>query len=59
MVVESGPIPDYRPLYAERRCIVCGYWRGQHISDDWARDDQTRCPTTFTPSDEMRGAAGV
>lgn len=34
---------DYLPLYAERRCAVCGRWRGQHLGAS-ANDNEMRCP---------------
>lgn len=41
--VTLGPRGPYRPLYAEKRCAVCGYWRGQHHGDP--RQDSTwHCP---------------
>lgn len=45
--------PDYSPLWAERRCTRCGYWRGQHVLiGDLANDTDMHCPvnTTFQPS---------
>lgn len=36
---------EYRPLYAEKRCIVCGSWRGQHTPQgDPALDAAMTCP---------------
>lgn len=34
---------NYQPLYAERRCMVCGYWRGQHLGTS-ANDKEMHCP---------------
>lgn len=34
---------DYLPLYAERRCLACGYWRGQHIGAS-VNDKEMHCP---------------
>ncbi|QRY48102.1 hypothetical protein JVX93_15725 [Mycolicibacterium boenickei] len=52
--LDDGPVPDpdYLPLYAEKRCGVCGYWRGQHIGGeaDYCNDAAMRCPTTFQPA---------
>lgn len=33
----------YLPLYAERRCIICGSWRGLHIGCS-ADDAEMHCP---------------
>lgn len=42
----------YLPLYAELRCTLCGFYRGQHICDGDARNnDEMRCPTTLTPEE--------
>ncbi len=38
----------YRPLFAERRCVICGFWRGQHIGLS-VDDAEMKCPTTFKP----------
>ncbi len=38
----------YLPLYAERRCGVCGFYRGQHIGVSEV-DSQMRCPSVFVP----------
>jgi hypothetical protein len=51
----------YSPLYAEKKCALCGRWRGEHIGCS-SRDDEMACPTlirwnTFVPlpgSDESR-----
>lgn len=33
----------YQPLYAEKRCLVCGYWRGEHIGAS-ENDVEMKCP---------------
>lgn len=33
----------YQPLYAEKRCLVCGRWRGEHIGDS-TNDTEMLCP---------------
>lgn len=40
---------EYLPLYAERRCVICGFWRGQHIGAS-SKDLEMQCPTTFKPA---------
>lgn len=50
---------NYQPLYAERRCLRCGRWRGEHIAKDgnWSNNSDLYCPTTtFIPG--MRRADG-
>lgn len=34
---------NYLPLYAERRCLVCGRWRGQHLGES-VNDREMLCP---------------
>jgi hypothetical protein len=41
----------YLPLYAEKRCKVCGHWRGQHLLSEYGNageDADMHCPTTST-----------
>lgn len=51
----------YLPLYAERRCLACGYWRGEH-SGASTNDREMLCPVdaswfqvtaTFVPGPEL------
>jgi hypothetical protein len=37
----------YQPLYAERRCLVCGFWRGQHHGPG-TEDKGMICPVDVT-----------
>lgn len=38
---------EYLPLFAEKRCLVCGHWRGQHVSSGDDRNDRDMlCPVT-------------
>lgn len=48
----------YLPLYGERRCKHCGFWRGQHGISEWgdgSDDADMSCPstTTFVPVDTV------
>lgn len=42
------PNPNYSPLYGEKRCDTCGFWRGQHFGTG-EKDDEMYCPITFEP----------
>ncbi|WP_207548444.1 hypothetical protein, partial [Mycolicibacterium iranicum] len=42
---------SYLPLYGEKRCKHCGFWRGQHSVSEWgdaADDADMHCPSTTT-----------
>lgn len=45
-------LQSYRPLYAEKKCSYCGYWRGQHIpvqirtAEDYSNDHNMVCPNS-------------
>lgn len=43
---------SYLPLYAEKRCAVCGQWRGEHTCDN----REMLCPAV---SDDLKDYYGV
>jgi hypothetical protein len=53
---------EYRPLYAEKRCKHCGFWRGQHLPAsmpyaDLRLDVNMLCPTKHFEPDSVDEAA--
>lgn len=47
---------SYLPLYAEKRCLVCGSWRGQHTDvGDMADNKNMLCPV----SDDLKDYYGT